>query len=49
MAHRLYVGGTVNDCNGEVAGAMGLAGVELQNQKYLRLQEILVTGFISSR
>ena len=25
-----------NDCNGEVAGAMGLAGVELQNSKYLK-------------
>ena len=24
------------DCNGEVAGAMGLAGLELQNQKYTR-------------
>jgi len=25
-----------NDCNGEVAGAMGLAGAELQNSKYLQ-------------
>ena len=25
-----------NDCNGEVAGAMGVAGVELQNSKYLK-------------
>lgn len=25
-----------NDCNGEVAGAMGLAGVELQNSNYLK-------------
>lgn len=25
-----------NDCNGEVAGAMGLAGLELQNPKYIK-------------
>jgi hypothetical protein len=28
-----------NDCNGEVAGAIGLAGVQLQDQKYIRTSE----------